>query len=163
MQHAFWTIDTAASDVLIKPRRRVGRYLNSTITSTQGSIHIENDALTDATIEFDLDLSPNQRSTFSPKISFKSVGFQKINANINFIKGILTMNNVSKMVEMEAVLTSLTQENGINKAGFEIYGTLTKREFGWNDHEPIMIDGFPLGQHINLTAHLEFTQYALAQ
>ncbi|MFM2230518.1 MAG: hypothetical protein RL607_1776 [Bacteroidota bacterium] len=162
MQNAFWTIDTAASDVLIKPRRRVGRYLSSTITSTQGSIHIENDALIDAQIEFVLDLSPSHRSSFSPKISFESIGFQKINANINFIKGILTMNKVSKIVEMEAVLTSLTQENGVNKAGFEIYGTLTKKDFGWNDHEPLMIDGFPLGQHINLTAYLEFTQYALA-
>ena len=163
MQTSNWTIDTAASDVLIKPLRRTRRYVNSTITSTEGSIQIVDNALIDAQIEFVLDLSPKQTPAYSPKISYKSIGFQKINANINFIKGILTMNNVSKIVEMEAILTSLTQENGINKAGFEINGTLTKRDFGWNDHEPIMIDGFPLGQHINLTAYLEFTQFALAQ
>lgn len=163
MYTTHWIIDTAASDVLIKPLRRTRRYVNSTITSTEGSIQIADNALIDAQIEFVLDLSPKQTPIYSPKISFKSISFQKINAHINFIKGVLTMNKVSKIVEMEAVLTSLTQENGVNKAGFEINGILTKKEFGWNDHEPMMIDGFPLGQHINLTAHLEFTQFAIAQ
>lgn len=162
-----WTLDPEASAVVLKPARRVRRYINSTLQSGTGSIVLNAKELTDAQLEFDLDLSATSAkgtiaSHTSPRISFKSLSFQKINSNINFIKGILTLNHVSRIVELELVLTDLTQENGGEKASFEIYGILNKREFGWNNNGPILIDGYPLGQNLTLTAHIEFKHYAVA-
>lgn len=162
-----WTLDPEASAIVLKPSRRVRRYINSTLQSGTGSIVLNANEITDAQLEFDLALTARSSlgtiTTHTPsRISFKSLSFQKINPNINFIKGILTLNNVSRIVELELVLTDLTQENDGEKASFEIYGILNKREFGWNDIGPILIDGYPLGQNLTLTAHIEFKHYAVA-
>jgi len=170
-----WIINSNQSDVLIKSKRSINTYLGNKINSFNGSIAIKEDALEDATVEFSLDLY-NKEKRVSPLINysqwdnffdatpktiqFKSTSFQKINSNINFLKGNLTINNITKVVELDAVLTGLETQNGISKAIFEIFGTINRKDFKLSNQNYDNANGLNIGQNINLTANLEFTNYS---
>ena len=87
----------------------------------------------------------------------KSTSFQKINSNINFLKGNLTINNITKMVELEAVLAGIETSKGVSKAVFEIFGDINRDEFEIvNDHNH-NLGVLNIGKKINLLANIEFT------
>ncbi|UFH47399.1 YceI family protein [Flavobacterium galactosidilyticum] len=113
-----WTIDSSQSDVLIKMRHSIIAYLAGTINKFNGHIDIENNEIADASIEFSLDVNNKDAKLEQmdshlkmndlfdvneyPIIQFKSTSFEKINKNINFLKGNLTIKNVTKAVELDA-------------------------------------------------------------
>ena len=171
-----WTINSNQSDVIIKAKRTVNTYLVSNKSDFNGSIAIKDDSLEDASVEFMLDVNANNEFFKAYKhlpdwngganikqpltIRFKSTSFQKINSNINFLKGYLTINNITKMVELEAVLAGLETTNGVTKAVFEIFGDINRQEFeivneNYHNHGVLNI-----GRKINLMANIEFTNSA---
>ncbi|HWR94171.1 MAG TPA: YceI family protein [Flavobacterium sp.] len=168
-----WTINTNQSDVLLKTKRHENKYLVSNYSAFDGSIAIKDDMLEDASVAFLLAVNPNIQDSKNYKdisvwdkvlkseqpltISFKSTSFQKINSNINFIKGYLTINNITKVVELDAVLTELKTNNGESKAVFEIFGDINRKEFELTNSNQKNLDFLNIGGKINLTANLEFT------
>lgn len=95
-------------------------------------------------------------TTQNPIISFKSTSFEKVNANINFIKGYLTINNVTKIVEFDAVLIDLETYNGTSKAIFEVVGKINRKDFGLFYNLFSESNGIMIGQEITINANLEF-------
>jgi YceI-like domain len=168
-------LNAEQSNVLIKVRQTVPTYLKNEIKYTQGSISILNNELEDASVEFlvGIDKNKNKIKVFpeysSPyqsyaednykTIYFKSTSFEKINPTINFLKGKLTINDVTKMVELHAVLKTVENKNGQSTACFEIFETLNKKDFGWSNQDKIRVNGNAIGQYFALTANLEFTNY----
>lgn len=168
-----WTLNANQSDVLIKAKRTVNTYLLSNKSDFNGSIAIKDDTLEDASVEFLLDVNANNEffKTYNQlpdwngganikqplTIRFKSISFQKINSNINFLKGNLTINNITKMVELEAVLTGLETVNGVSKAVFEIFGDINRNEFEIIDNSNHNLGVLNIGKKINLLANIEFT------
>lgn len=168
-----WTIDSNQSDVLIKMRHSIIAYLAGTINKFSGHIDIENNEIEDASIEFSLDV--NNKDTkleqidthlkindlFNvneyPIISFKSTSFEKVNKNINFLKGNLTIKNITKAVELDAEFIGINAYNGDQKAGFEITGKINRKDFGLTFNSFTQTSGLALGQDIKLIANLEFT------
>lgn len=164
-----WTIDTDHSDVLINAKRTVNAYLFSKISTFSGSIAIKEDELEDASVSFVLKMD-NKGNKLTDAlldhnpltIAFKSTSFQKINSNINFLKGNLTINNITKMVELDAVLTGLETQNGVSTAVFEIIGTINRKDFQLSNHSfSAASGGLNIGQNINLTANLEFKNHSM--
>ena len=98
-----WTVDSTQSDVLIKIRHSIIAYLAGTINKFKGHIDIQDNEIEDASIEFSLDVNNTDTKLEQidshlklndffdineyPIISFKSTSFQKVNKNINFLKG----------------------------------------------------------------------------
>ncbi|MDD5151309.1 MAG: YceI family protein [Flavobacterium sp.] len=168
-----WTIDSDQSDVLIKTRHSIIAYLVSKSNTFNGSISVVDDELHDANVEFlfDINTKDGKLEQFdsnlklndfidtiqNPTISFKSTSFQKVNSSINFLKGYLTINNITKVVELDAVLTGLETHNGNSKANFEILGSINRKDFGLSYNAFNQNNGVVLGQDMNLTANLEFT------
>ena len=168
-----WTINSNQSDVLIKAKRTVNTYLTSKKSDFNGSIAIKDDKLEDASVEFMLDVNANndffKAYSYLPDwnvgtniqqpltIRFKSTSFEKINSNINFLKGYLTINNITKMVELEAVLAGLQTSNGISKAVFEIFGDINRQDFEIADDSHHNLGVLNIGKKINLLANIEFT------
>ena len=168
-----WIINSNQSDVIIKAKRTVNTYLVSNKSDFNGSIAIKDDSLEDASVEFMLDVNANNEffnaynhlpdwnggeNIKQPlTIRFKSTSFQKINSNINFLKGNLTINNITKTVELEAVLAGLETSNGVSKAVFEIFGDINRDQFEIvNEHNHNM-GVLNIGKKINLLANIEFT------
>ncbi|QIH39159.1 YceI family protein [Flavobacterium sp. Sr18] len=168
-----WTIDSNQSDVLIKMRHSIIAYLAGTINKFNGHIDIENNEIEDASIEFSLDVNNKDgkleqidthlkmNDLFDvneyPIISFKSTSFEKVNKNINFLKGNLTIKNITKVVELDAEFIGINAYNGDQKAAFEITGKINRKDFGLTFNSFNQTSGLALGQDIKLIANLEFT------
>lgn len=168
-----WTIDSSQSDVLIKMRHSIIAYLEGTINKFNGHIDIENNEIEDASIEFSLDVKNKDAKLEQidthmkmndlfdvneyPIISFKSTSFEKINKNINFLKGNLTIKNITKTIELDAEFIGINDYNGDKKAAFEVTGKINRNDFGLTYNSFNQTSGLALGQDIKLIANLEFT------
>lgn len=166
-----WSIDSNESDVLIKSRHSLIGYMPGNKNNFKGHVAIQNDEVEDASIEFSLKVNDkpihtnneNKDKEFTdlfdenetPVIKFKSTSFQKINKNLNFLKGFLTIKNVTKVVELDTEFIGYNNYNGVQKASFEVTGNFNRKEFGLNTNHHY--DGHPIGRDIKLIANLEFT------
>jgi polyisoprenoid-binding protein YceI len=168
-----WTVDASQSDVLIKMRHSIIAYLAGTTNKFQGHIDIEDNEIEDASIEFSLDVNNKQSKIEQidtylqlndfidinehPIIRFKSTSFQKVNKNINFLKGNLTIKNITKVVELDAEFIGINTYNGDRKAAFEITGAINRKDFGLESNSFHQNGGLSMGQEIKLIANLEFS------
>ena len=168
-----WTIDSSQSDVLIKMRHSIIAYLAGTINKFDGHIDIDNNEIADASIQFSLDVNNKDTKLEQidshlkmndlfdvneyPIISFKSTSFEKINKNINFLKGNLTIKNITRPIELDAEFMGINAYDGDAKAAFEITGKINRKDFGLTYNSFNQNGGLALGQDIKLIANLEFT------
>lgn len=168
-----WTIDSNQSDVLIKARHSIIAYIAGSINKFKGHIDIQDNAIEDASIEFCLDVNNKdvkleQMDTHLilndfldinefPYINFKSTSFQKINNNINFLKGELTINNITKIVELDAEFIGIKTYDGHEKAVFEVVGQIQRKDYKLSSNSYNHNGGIAMGQDIKLIANLEFS------
>lgn len=167
-----WSIDSAESGVLIKSKHSLIGYMPGDRNNFKGRVAIENDQLEDASIEFSLKLndkgiysnSENTEPKFlelfnqneSEVIEFKSTSFQKISKNLNFLKGFLTIKNVTKVVELDTEFIGYSNYGGVEKASFEITGNFSRKDFGLSRSRSYHAAS-PMSKDLKLIANLEFT------
>lgn len=167
-----WAIDSNESDVLIKSRHSLIGYMAGNKNDFKGRVAIQNNEVEDASIEFSLYVKNKQANSIqknkdlnfidlfdeneTPEIRFKSISFQKINKNINFLKGYLTIKNITKVVELDTEFIGFNNYNGVQKASFEITGDINRKDFGLNSNIH-SAHGHHIGKDIKLIANLEFS------
>jgi len=162
-----WEIDSNESDVLIKTRHSLIDYMSGSKNNLKGHVAIQNNEVEDASIEFSLKANDKSRDSNlklidffdhdeTPVIQFKSTSFQKINKNINFIKGHLTIKNITKVVELDTEFIGYNNYNGVQKASFEITGNINRKDFGLRYNSYSNPAGSAVGSDIKLIANLEF-------
>jgi len=162
-----WTIDSNQSDILIKARHSLIAYIAGSVNKFKGHVNIHEDTIEDASIEFCLDVNntaykpgkknSDLRPTDFPYVNFKSTSFQKINNNINFLKGELTIDNITKVVELDAEFIGIKTYDGVHKAVFEVVGQINRKDFGLSSNARQQTRGLSFGRDINLIASLEFS------
>jgi polyisoprenoid-binding protein YceI len=165
-----WKIDSNESDVLIKTRHSLIDYMSGSKNNFKGRVAIQNNEVEDASIEFSLKANDKNRNSDlklidffdydeTPVIQFKSTSFQKINKNLNFLKGHLTIKNITKVVELDTEFIGYNNYNGVQKASFEITGNINRKEFGLNYNSYSNLGGSAVGSDIKLIANLEFVNH----
>ena len=82
---------------------------------------------------------------------------EKINDTINFVKGYLTINNITKIVELDAKIVELENTSNASKVLVEIIGEINRQDFGLFSNSNLENNGLLVGYNLNLTANLEFT------
>jgi polyisoprenoid-binding protein YceI len=136
-----------------------------------GFVSLDENEIEDASVEFFLESNTfssqkknkateakdNVETTKKPLIRFKSTSFQKIKNNINFLKGYLTIKDVTKMVELDAEFIGINNYNGSKKAAFEIKGDINRNDFGLDKNFNNSKEKFGLGKNLKLVANLEFS------
>lgn len=166
-----WTIDSNQSDVLIQMKDSTITYLGGETNLFDGFVSLDENEIEDASLEFFLDsntFSSKRRSTETehktklqptkkPLIRFKSTSFQKIKNNINFLKGYLTIKDVTKMVELDAEFIGINNYNGTKKAAFEIKGDINRNDFGLDKDFNNSKEKMGFGKNLKLVANLEFS------
>lgn len=168
-----WTIDSTQSDVLIKARHSIIAYITGSINKFKGHIDIYDNAVEDAFVEFCLDVNNKDANLEQmdthlrlndffdvkafPYLHFKSTSFQKINNNINFLKGELTIHNITKVVELDTEFIGIKTYEGVQKAVFEVVGVINRKDFGLTYNSYQQTSGLSLGQDIKMIANLEFS------
>jgi polyisoprenoid-binding protein YceI len=93
----------------------------------------------------------------SPIISFKSTSFEKVTKNIHFLKGNLTIRNITRVVELDAEFIGFKAYNGKQKAAFEISGDINRKDFGLAFNAFNNSGYLSRGKSIKLIANLEFS------
>ena len=168
-----WTVDSNHSDVLLKMRHSIIAYMAGAVHQFQGSIDITDNQIKDASIEFTLDVKKTDHKVelsdtniilndlFDiheyPIISFKSTSFQKVNSDINFLKGNLTIKNITRVIELDAAFLGFNNYDGVNKAAFEVIAQINRKDFGLTYNTFARTGGIAVGQYVKLIANLEFT------
>jgi len=166
-----WTLDSDQSDVLIKMKDTTITYLGGETNHFEGFVSLDEDQIQDASVEFFLDSNtftsqkreeslPLKNETVQPKkplIRFKSTSFQKFKNNINFMKGYLTIKDVTKMVELDAEFIGINNYNGSKKAAFEIKGEINRNDFGLDKNFNNSKEKFGFNKNLKLVANLEFS------
>lgn len=158
-------VNEGQSNVLIKVRRSMNKYLKTRIRYSKGTMSISDNQLEDMSVEFVLEVISNGNYTFLANnevdsvISFTSIAFQKVSPTLNFIKGYLTINGITKIVELEASVIYLNDSEVLPQAVLEIFGNINKKDFGWFSNEFRPLKGFPLEKNIKLMANLEFDNF----
>jgi polyisoprenoid-binding protein YceI len=168
-----WIIDSNQSDILMKMKHSIVAYLAGTPNKFNGYVAMTDNEIEEASVEFSLDVTDNathQESNKpslrlndffdvneSPIISFKSTSFEKVAKNIHFLKGNLTIRNITKVVELDAEFIGFKAYNGKQKAAFEISGDINRKDFGLAFNAFNRSRYLSRGKNIKLIANLEFS------
>ena len=173
MAPTIWHLNANQSDFMVRAKNSIIAYLDKSFNALSSSIAIENKQLTHADLEFILDVN-NKYGKFEPidsnlklkdymnsqqypLVTFKSISYEKVNENINFVKGYLTLNNITKVVELDAKIVELENTSQFSKVLIEIIGEINRYDFGLFSNSNIQNNGLLIGYNLNLTANLEFT------
>ncbi|MBA0883015.1 YceI family protein [Flavobacterium undicola] len=168
-----WNVNSNQSDVLIRMRHSIIAYLGGPINSFQGHADFNDNEIEDATIAFSLDVKNRESKLeqFSnylklndffdvnkyPTISFKSTSFQKANKNIHFLKGDLTIKDITKRVELDVELIETDSLDGNKTVAFELTADINRQDFGLASNSFLSNNGLATGQDIKLVANVEFS------
>jgi polyisoprenoid-binding protein YceI len=149
-----WTVNTNQSDVLIKNRKAVISFLPGSVNRFEGYVDVQDDEVENASVSFSMNASVSD-STY-PMISFESISYQKVNKDINFLKGNLTIENITRVVELDAEFIGINNCNGSKRAAFEMRGDINRKDFGLSAKAFQQYKGLKMGQNIQFIANLEF-------
>jgi len=171
-----WIIDPTHSEVHFKVKHLVISTVTGTFKSFAGSMESENEDFQGAAIEFTLDvdsIDTNQEQRDGhlksadffdaaqfPKISFKSTSFKKVGDDYE-LSGDLTVKNVSKPVKLNVEYGGrATDFYGNDKAGFEVSGKISRKEFGLTWDGITEAGAIVVGDEIKLQINVQFAKQA---
>ena len=168
-----WNLNVNQSDFMVRAKNSIIAYMDSSFNQLSSTIDIVNNQLTHANLEFVLDVNKKEGKlehidsnlklrdymnlSEYPLVEFKSISYEKINDDINFVKGYLTINNITKIVELDAKIVELENTNNSSKVLVEIIGEINRQDFGLFSNSNLENNGLLIGYNLNLTANLEFT------
>lgn len=167
-----WNLNANQSDFMVRAKNSIIAYMDSSFHQLSSSIDIVNNQLTHANLEFVLDVNKKEGKMEHidkhlksngfmnlnefPLVVFKSISYEKINQNINFVKGYLTINNITKVVELDAKIIHSEFTNTSSKVLVELFGEINRQDFGLISNANIENSGILVGYNLNVTANLEF-------
>ncbi len=172
-----WNLNVNQSDFMVRAKNSIIAYMDNSFHQLSSSIDIVNNQLTNANLEFILDVNKKEgklehidshlklkdyiNTKEYPLVVFKSISYEKINNTINFVKGYLTINNITKVVELDAKIVESEYTNTSSKVLVEIIGEINRQDFGLYSNSNLQNSGLLVGYNLNLTANLEFTTNTL--
>ena len=170
-----WVLDPAHSEIHFKIRHLV-------ISTITGSFNIFSGRLTTpqhddfsnayVTLKIDvysIDTNNTQRDEHLksadffdadqyPEIEFLSTDFRNIEGDKHTLTGKLTIKDVTKTVTLDALFGGEAKDGfGINRAGFEITGTINRNDFNIHADDVTEAGGLVIGEDIKLYANIQFT------
>ena len=167
MQVLSLELDQNQSNFFIKVRKNIASYLKNKIQHSSGFVIINDNKVENVSLVFDLIIDDENsikrfdsrgflKKKKNPFIHFESISFQRINDNISFIKGYLTINEITHIIELEAYVKTETQKRGTSKVVFDVVGDINKKDFGLGIDEQVSINGLAFGKNINIEGNFEF-------
>ena len=171
-----WLIDPMHSEVHFKVKHLVISTVTGTFKSFDGSLETSTPDFQDASIHFSMDVNSidtnqEQRDVHLksaeffdaeqfPKISFQSTSFKKDGDEYTLI-GDLTIKNVTKQVKLDVEFGGVaTDFYGNEKAGFEITGKISRKEFGLTWDGITEAGAIVVGDDIKLNMNIQLAKQA---
>jgi polyisoprenoid-binding protein YceI len=171
MAQTTWAVDPTHSEVQFKIKHLLISTVTGSFRTFSGTVTTDEEDFETADINFDIDvksISTNQdmrddhlrnSDFFSadeyPAIRFRSDGLRK-NGSGYKMKGDLTLKNITKPVELHVDYGGTAKDPfGNYRAGFEITGTINRKEFGLTYNALTETGGLALGEDVKLLASIQ--------
>ncbi len=170
-----WNIDSAHSEIGFKVKHLMISNVRGKFNSFKGSIEMEDEDFTKAVISFSADTasintendmrdkhlqSPDFFDSASfPTLSFKSKSITKRSDNKFEVTGELNMHGITKEIILDTTLNgTITGMDGAKMMGFEILGSLSRKDFGLTWNAPIEQGGVVVSDEVKLEINTEFKE-----
>ena len=177
MSQTTWVVDKLHSEVQFKVKHLVISTVTGAFTSFSGQAITEDDQFEDAKIEFSIDVNSVFTSQEGrdehlkgadffdaeafPQITFVSTSFKKAKGDVYNLIGNLTLKGVTKEVELEAEYGGTEKDQyGNVKVGFEVTGTVNRKDFGVSFNALTETGGLALGENIKVIANIQIAKQA---
>lgn len=168
MQALNLNLNADQSYFLIKIRKNLDSYLKNKIENSEGFVVINNDRVANVSLQFDLILeddskitrvdskgnSKRRKETF---LQLKSISFEKINEEISFLKVAVTLNEITKIIELETAIQLEKHPTGKHKVIVDVVAEIDKKDFGLGVDEKLSINGLGFSKKINAEGKFEFS------
>jgi polyisoprenoid-binding protein YceI len=175
METSTWVLDPTHSEVQFKAKHLVISTVTGYFKSFDGKAIASNDDFTDADIEFSIDVASidtNQEQRDAhlrsadffdadtyPQMKFKSTSFKKVSGDDFALVGDLTIRDVTKSISLNVEYGgTATDFYGNLKAGFEVTGRISRKEYGllWNGVTEA--GSIVVGDEIKLALNVQFAK-----
>ncbi|MGB4398061.1 MAG: YceI family protein [Daejeonella sp.] len=173
-QKTKWALDPTHSEVHFKVKHLVISTVTGTFKEFDGSFQTENEDFSNAQIDFSLDVSSidtnqEQRDVHLksadffdaekyPKINFKSTSFTK-NGDDYVLQGDLTVKDLTRPIKLSVEYGgTATDFYGNEKAGFEIKGKISRKEYGLTWDAVTEAGAIVVGDEIKLDINVQFAK-----
>ena len=166
-----WNIDSAHSEVGFKIKHLMVSTVRGKFNSFEGSIKLGDNDLTKAEISFSADVSSIDtgnkmrdghlispdffNSEEFPTLSFKSKDITKKDDTDFTVTGELTMHGITKEITFDAKFNGMTNTDKGGVMGFEISGSLSRKEFGLTWNAPTEKGGVVVSDEVKLDINAE--------
>jgi polyisoprenoid-binding protein YceI len=146
-----WTIDATHSEVQFKVKHLVISTVTGTFKSFEGSAEAASDDFDGASVGFSLDVDSIDTNVADrdahlksddffnaaqfPKITFANGSLKKKSGDKYTLTGDLTIRDNTKQISLDVEMGGIMVDPyGQTKAGFEVVGSVSRKEFGlkWN-------------------------------
>ena len=171
-----WALDPTHSEVLFKVKHLVISTVTGSFKVFDGSFETENDDFSNAQIDFSLDVSSIDTNQAQrdihlkspdffdaekyPKMAFSSTSFTK-DGDDYVLQGHLTIKDVTKPTKLNVEFGgTATDFYGSEKAGFEINGKISRKEFGLTWDAITEAGAIVVGDEIKLNINVQFAKQA---
>ncbi|MCE6992495.1 YceI family protein [Dyadobacter sp. CY323] len=175
MSKIVWNIDPLHSEVQFKVKHLVISTVTGSFKSFSGSAITESDEFTNAEIELTIDVDsvdtgqPGRdehlrngdffETETYPQFQFKSTSFTKIKGDLYKLTGNLTIKGITKEVELEAEYGGTERDPwGNTKVGFEVTGTIDRKDFNVTFNSLTETGGLALGENIKILANVQLAK-----
>ena len=170
-----WVIDPTHSEVQFKVKHLMVSTVTGLFSRYEGKLEMDGNDFDDAKITFFADIDSistgnEQRDEHLksaeffdapqfPTLSFISTGMTKTAADAYVLNGQLTLHGTTKPVTLKAEYGGQMQDfYGQTKAGFEITGTIKRKEFGLNWDGVTEAGGIVVSDDVKLVLNIQVTK-----
>ena len=174
---ATYVIDPTHSEIGFKIRHLMITNVTGNFTKFSGKMETSKDDFSDAEIDFEVDIESintnnEQRdghlrtgdffdAAQYPKLIFQSTSFDKLGSDIYKLNGNLTLHGVTKPVTLSAELGGAAQDlYGNSRLGFEITGSIHRKEFGLEWNAALETGGVALSDEVKLQLNVQLIKQA---
>jgi len=170
-----WKIDPVHSEIQFKVKHLVISTVTGYFRDFNARVETENDELEGADIYFEAETASvstnnDQRdehlrsddffnAELYPKLTFQSTFFEKEGNDQYKLEGDLTIRDVTKSITLDVVYGGTVQDHtGQTKAGFEVTGTINRKEFGLKWNGVTEAGNLVVGNDVKLQLNVQFSQ-----
>lgn len=172
-----WVIDPTHSELQFKVKHLVISTVTGSFKAFEGTVETEGEDFSTANINFSADIASidtNQAqrdehlqsadffdAANHPKLTFTESSLEKTGEDTFKLTGDLTIKGISKPVVLDVEYGgAMTDFYGQSKAGFEITGKISRKEFGLTWSATTEAGGVVVGDEIKLIANIQLIKQA---
>ncbi|MCO5247353.1 MAG: YceI family protein [Chitinophagales bacterium] len=169
-----WAIDASHSKIEFKVRHMMVSNVRGEFKEFTGELVTEEEDFSTGKAKFEASLDSittgvEQRDNHlksddffnaaeHPKLTFVSKGIKKIDDDDYEMTGDMTIRGITKEVKLKVEQTGIVNDDwGFRRAGFEISGEISRKEFGLKYNAAMEAGGMVVGDKVKLSVTTEIT------